>query len=98
MERGMMRKVSILLGLSVFFGLAAASPALGQPVEELRVVPGEPSVEVSYEVQFGPWKTVVRRPTDAEFRQVAERARGLLGIVLILGLAALLSTDRRAIS
>jgi CNT family concentrative nucleoside transporter len=58
------------------------------PVETRRV----------YEISLGPWTRQFSVPESVDLVDIADRVRGLFGMLAILGVAAFLSDNRRAIS
>ena len=55
-------------------------------------------VRREYRISLGPWSTTISVPESIDLFDLADRARGLVGIVAILGVAVFLSENRRAIS
>src|SRR5262249_50930723 len=71
----------------------AARPA-GQPKVAAR--PGE--IRKRYQFSLGPWPGEFSVPESIDLLDIADRIRGVLGILAILGVAVFLSDNRRAIS
>ena len=90
------REILATLILAIF-GLPSLSSAAEDP-KASEVSSSEIIVHKEYDVQVGPWKFVVREPEAARMRDWLDRGRGVLGIFAILGVALLLSENRRAIS
>jgi CNT family concentrative nucleoside transporter len=63
-------------------------PVLLGPVETRRV----------YEISLGPWTWQLSVPESLDLLDVADRLRGLFGMLTILGVAVFLSENRHAIS
>jgi CNT family concentrative nucleoside transporter len=61
-----------------------------------RVEPVE--VRREYRVSLGPWSSTFSLPESIDLFELADRARGFLGILAIIAAAAFLSENRRAIS
>lgn len=55
-------------------------------------------IRTAYVLKVGSWNFRFTAPADLDLHDLADRLRGLLGMVLILGTAAYLSTDRDRIS
>ncbi len=51
-----------------------------------------------YRISLGPWSTRLSLPESVDLLDLADRARGLLGMIAILGVAFFLSENPRAIS
>jgi CNT family concentrative nucleoside transporter len=51
-----------------------------------------------YRISLGPWSTKLSVPESVDLFDLADRARGLVGMCAILGVALFLSDNRRAIS
>jgi CNT family concentrative nucleoside transporter len=51
-----------------------------------------------YQISLGPWSTRISVPESVDLFDLADRARGFVGMVAILGVALFLSDNRRAIS
>jgi CNT family concentrative nucleoside transporter len=62
------------------------------------VIRGSVEVRKMYQISLGPWSTRFSVPENFDLLDLADRARGALGILLILGVAVFLSDNRRAIS
>ncbi len=62
----------------------------------VRLKPVE--VRREYRISLGPWSTTVSVPESIDLFDLADRARGMVGVVAILGVAVFLSENRRAIS
>ncbi|HEX3446650.1 MAG TPA: Na+ dependent nucleoside transporter N-terminal domain-containing protein, partial [Isosphaeraceae bacterium] len=71
-----------------------------KPVPEpgMRVVAGPVEVERAYRLSLGPWSWQFSAPESIDLPDIVDRIRGLFGMLLILGVAAYLSDNRRAIS
>jgi CNT family concentrative nucleoside transporter len=77
----------------------APSPrAADRPERAPRVVAGEVEVRRLYQVSLGPWTWRFSAPESLDLLDIADRIRGGLGILAILGVAVFLSDNRRAIS
>jgi CNT family concentrative nucleoside transporter len=63
-------------------------PKKGEPVELRR----------EYKISLGPWSTTLAVPESVDLLDLADRARGFVGMIAILGVALFLSENRRAIS
>jgi CNT family concentrative nucleoside transporter len=69
-----------------------------QPDRTPQVVAGEVEVRRVYQVSLGPWTWRFSAPESLDLLDIADRIRGGLGILAILGIAVFLSDNRRAIS
>jgi concentrative nucleoside transporter, CNT family len=78
--------------------ILAGQPALAERTKPPEVVRRPIIVRREYQFQMGPLRFNVRLPGDLEARDLMDRGRGAVGIVAILGLAYVLSEDRRAIA
>ncbi len=67
-----------------------------EPHVSVQIEPVE--VRREYRISLGPWSTRLSLPESMDLLDLADRARGLLGMVAILGVAFYLSENRRAIS
>jgi concentrative nucleoside transporter, CNT family len=77
----------------------APSPkAADRPERAPRAVAGEVEVRRLYQVSLGPWTWRFSAPESLDLLDLADRIRGGLGILAILGVAVFLSDNRRAIS
>ena len=56
------------------------------------------AVRREYRFSIGPWSGTFSIPESIDFLDLLDRARGILGIMAILGVAVFLSENRRAIS
>jgi CNT family concentrative nucleoside transporter len=63
-----------------------------------RAVQGGPEIRREYQVKLGRWSTRVSVPASVDVFDLADRARGLLGMVAILGASFYLSENRRAVA
>ncbi len=81
-------------------GPAAARPAGADRSGERSSTADEESVEVrrEYEISLGPWSTRITLPGSTDLLDLADRARGLMGMAAILAAAFYLSENRRAVS
>src|SRR5271157_5803741 len=55
-------------------------------------------VRREYRISLGPWSSRLSLPETMDLLDLADRARGLVGMLAILGVAVFLSENRRAIS
>jgi CNT family concentrative nucleoside transporter len=78
----------------------ATPPANGPDasVNSGTVTLGPVEVRRTYQISLGPWKTQFSVPDSFDLLDLADRARGAGGILIILGVAIFLSDNRRAIS
>ena len=72
-------------------GQGRAAPHVSVQIEPVEV-------RREYRISLGPWSTRLSLPESMDLMDLADRARGLLGMVAILGVAFYLSENRRAIS
>ena len=71
----------------------------GGPGEAHAAVRAEPvEVRREYRISLGPWSGTLSVPDSIDLLELADRARGFLGIIAIMGTAVFLSDNRRAIS
>jgi CNT family concentrative nucleoside transporter len=76
----------------------------GRPAEsadgpdEARIVAKQVEVRRIYQVSLGPWTWRFSAPESLDLIDIADRIRGLFGMLAILGVAVFLSDHRRAIS
>ena len=82
-----------------------ASQTNSRPTPRGKTTPERPKVEVEpvevrreYRLSLGPWSTRLSLPETVDLLDLADRARGLVGMMAILGVAFYLSENRRAIS
>lgn len=74
-------------------------PAQGAPDQiQGRVRVGPVEVRHEYRITVGSWSRTFSLPDSIDLFDIADRARGFLGILAILGTAVFLSENRRAIS
>ncbi|MGP0069220.1 MAG: NupC/NupG family nucleoside CNT transporter [Isosphaeraceae bacterium] len=69
-----------------------------QPDRAPRIFSGPVEVRRVYQVSLGPWTWRFSAPESLDLLDIADRIRGGLGILAILGVAIFLSDNRRAIS
>ncbi|QEH36719.1 Nucleoside permease NupX [Aquisphaera giovannonii] len=81
-------------GSAASTGTAATRP--GRP--GVTVEPGPAEVRREYRLKVGSWTTRFSLPESIDLADVMDRARGVLGMLAIVGVAVFLSEDRRAIS
>jgi CNT family concentrative nucleoside transporter len=62
------------------------------------VIAGPVETRRIYEISVGPWSRRFAVPESIDLLDVADRVRGLFGMLFILGVAAFLSDNRKAIS
>jgi CNT family concentrative nucleoside transporter len=77
---------------------AAASDTDQTPAEEPRPADAADQSQRIYQISVGPWSRQFALPEWIDLLDIADRARGLLGMFAILGVAVYLSEDHRAIS
>jgi CNT family concentrative nucleoside transporter len=85
---------------------SAAAPATDDPPPESsdrtdrapRVVAKPVELRRIYQVSLGPWTWRFSAPESLDLLDIADRIRGLFGMLAILGVAVFLSDNRRAIS
>jgi concentrative nucleoside transporter, CNT family len=78
--------------------ILAGQPALAEKPKPPKVVSREVIVSHEYQFQMGPLRFNFRMPGVLEAQDLMDRARGAVGIVAILGLAYVLSENRREIA
>ncbi len=68
------------------------------PATPPRIVAGPVETMRIYRFPIGPWSWDVKVPESVDLPDIADRVRGFLGMLAILGVAAFLSDNRQAIS
>src|SRR6516162_7199487 len=68
------------------------------PRTKPRIVAGPVETRRVYEISVGPWTHRFAVPESVDLLDIADRLRGFIGMLFILGIAVFLSEDRRAIS
>ncbi len=76
----------------------SASKADTRPDREPRILAGPVEVRRVYQLSLGPWTWRFSAPESVDLEDIADRVRGGLGILAILGVAVFLSDNRAAIS
>jgi concentrative nucleoside transporter, CNT family len=76
----------------------AVDGAKNQPEARPRVVAGPVETVRIYRLPIGPWTWEFTVPDSIDLPDIADRIRGFLGMLAILGVAAFLSDNRSAIS
>src|SRR5262249_36919119 len=71
----------------------AARPS-GKP----KIVAGPGEIRKRYQFSLGPWSGEFSVPESIDLLDIADRIRGVFGMLAILGVAVFLSDNRRAIS
>lgn len=79
-------------------GAAAAEAPPDAPPDAPNVQVGPVEVRREYQLSIGSWSTRFSLPEEFDLLELADRARGFLGMFLILGVAVFLSENRGAIS
>jgi CNT family concentrative nucleoside transporter len=69
-----------------------------QAKNKLGVVIGPVEVRRTYQLSLGPWSWRFSVPESVDLEDIADRVRGVFGILAILGVGVFLSDNRRAIS
>ncbi len=69
-----------------------------QPGRPPRIIVGPVETRRVYQVSLGPWTWRFSAPESLDLLDIADRIRGLVGMIAILGVAVFLSDHRRAIS
>jgi CNT family concentrative nucleoside transporter len=77
---------------------SSTGPAIGVAKDEIAVTPRPVEVRQTYRISLGPWSTRVSLPESIDLFDLVDRLRGIVGVLAILGAAAFLSENRRAIS
>ena len=74
------------------------SPRSKLDVAHATARPDPVEVRREYQISLGPWSTRLSLPETIDLLDLADRVRGLVGMVAILGVAFYLSENRRAVS
>src|SRR5437762_7750151 len=69
-----------------------------RPDRKPKVLVGPVATWRDYKISLGPWSWPLRVPDSLDLIEIADRIRGVFGMLAILGVAVYLSDDRRAIS
>jgi CNT family concentrative nucleoside transporter len=77
----------------------APGPQVEQPASpKVKVTAGPVQKRQIYEISLGPWSRQISVPESVDLLDIADRVRGLFGMLAILGVGVFLSENRRAIS